>query len=344
MGKKRKHTAFCEWTREELVHRTRKRILAVVAICLVFLVLDRIQTGSHENIPLFQSKEGVYLLRPETGSEAGYFSLRASVTGGSEEFEKRVNVKLAPYGQESALKEGTDPKAAGSAEMEQQRLEHEIGTIVRGINSDRTARKVFLPSSLETGEKISWAIEGQSHAAIILFGTASLAVVIYRSRFSPLEKRRREREESVIRQLPEFVNRLVLLLNAGMVLNSAFEKTIEEGISFHDSRQDYFDQRMKEIYASVKTANGMIHLELRRFARESGIKELIRISNIINDNVGKGVALTQKLQSESELLWMNRKKNCEERGRIAETKLTLPLVIFLMVLIVIVVAPALLEL
>lgn len=71
---------------------------------------------------------------------------------------------------------------------------------------------------------------------------------------------------------------------------------------------------------------------------------MIRVANIICDNVSKGTGLTEKLQAESEILWMNRKKNCEERGRLAETKLTLPLVIFLLVLIVITIAPALLEL
>lgn len=66
-----------------------------------------------------------------------------------------------------------------------------------------------------------------------------------------------------------------------------------------------------------------MHRELREFARKSGIKELIRVANIICDNVSKGTGLTEKLQAESEILWMNRKKNCEERGRLAETKLTL---------------------
>ena len=94
----------------------------------------------------------------------------------------------------------------------------------------------------------------------------------------------------------------------------------------------------------MKTANGSMYRELREFARKSGIKELIRVANIICDNVSKGTGLTEKLQAESEILWMNRKKNCEERGRLAETKLTLPLVIFLLVLIVITIAPALLEL
>ena len=70
----------------------------------------------------------------------------------------------------------------------------------------------------------------------------------------------------------------------------------------------------------------------------------MRISNIINDNISKGSGLTDKLQSECETLWLARKRNSEERGRLAETKLTLPLTLFLLVLVVITVSPALLEL
>ena len=90
--------------------------------------------------------------------------------------------------------------------------------------------------------------------------------------------------------------------------------------------------------------------EFREFARAhrsaggDTAKELMRISNIISDNISKGVELTDKLQRESETLWLNRKRDCEERGRLAETKLTLPLTFFLLVLIVITVSPALLEL
>ena len=65
---------------------------------------------------------------------------------------------------------------------------------------------------------------------------------------------------------------------------------------------------------------------------------------VIADNISKGVELNEKLERESELLWILRKKNCEERGKMAETKLTLPLMMLLMVLIVITVAPALIEL
>lgn len=159
-----------------------------------------------------------------------------------------------------------------------------------------------------------------------------------------LEQQRRLQRESVMRQLPEFVNRLVLLLNAGLVLTSAFEKSVEESFVEDSKGDDYFYGKLREIYVLCTTTNASMHVEFRKMAKESGIRELMRVSNIISDNIRKGVELTGKLQAESELLWISRKKSCEEKGRLAETKLTLPLMIFLMVLIIITVAPALMEL
>ena len=38
-----------------------------------------------------------------------------------------------------------------------------------------------------------------------------------------------------------------------------------------------------------------MHVEFRKMAKESGIRELMRVSNIISDNIRKGVELTGKL-------------------------------------------------
>ncbi len=75
---------------------------------------------------------------------------------------------------------------------------------------------------------------------------------VYKTRFSAEEKRKREETESIIRQLPEFVNRLVLLLNAGLVLSSAFEKAACETKTGPGKKEDHFYGRMKEICISSK--------------------------------------------------------------------------------------------
>ena len=56
-----------------------------------------------------------------------------------------------------------------------------------------------------------------------------------------------------------------------------------------------------------------------------------------------GVYLSEKLKQENSLLWLARKQQSEEKGRLAETKLTLPLMILLLVLIMMTIAPAMME-
>ena len=260
--------------------------------------------------------------------------------------EKKIDLTMDPYEKESSEEKQDDGDGEAAGKRNREAVEMELRGIASELNSDKAVKKVKLPDSLASGEKISWEVEDKSgsNGIAIMAVTVLTAFCIYKKRFSVLEQQRRLQRESVMRQLPEFVNRLVLLLNAGLVLTSAFEKSVEESFVEDSKGDDYFYGKLREIYVLCTTTNASMHVEFRKMAKESGIRELMRVSNIISDNIRKGVELTGKLQAESELLWISRKKSCEEKGRLAETKLTLPLMIFLMVLIIITVAPALMEL
>ena len=232
---------------------------------------------------------------------------------------------------------------------EEELLAYEMRSVIGSLNDDRSVRRVVLPGRLRTGERITWSAQRKTNTVVIAFAMIMLTVFIYMKRLDPLEKMRRAQMDSVRRQLPEFVNRLVLLLGAGLVLSSAFERIVEESRQSAALAGDYFYMCMDGIYSKIKETNGSMEKEFRDFARSSehsgeGSRELMRISNIITDNISKGVELTDKLQSESEALWLARKRGSEERGRLAETKLTMPLTVFLLVLVVVTVSPALLEL
>lgn len=331
-------------TRETAAENAKKQIAAAVLIGLLLLITDLVISASKADVAVIESGGQLYIMRPQEGQAPGQLFLKATVTGKNADVEKKIGVTIKPYSSEK--KEDTvkaDEENSSSAEREQ--IEFGIRSAVSDLNSDRQTGKVKLPGRLETGEKISWEVQqgASSNAPAISALTVIIAFCIYKNRFAVIERQRKRECESVIRQLPEFVNRLVLLLNAGLVLTSAFEKSVEESLDA-DNDGGYFFGKLKDIYVRCKTANGVMHNELKDLARECGVRELMRVSNIISDNIKKGVELTDKLQAESEILWMSRKKACEEKGRLAETKLTLPLMIFLLVLIVITVAPALLEL
>lgn len=325
--------------RAGLEKKAIKKILITAAIGLVLILMDFIVSSDSHGIDLSQTDKGIYMMRPEKGEEKGHGSFRVTIRDGKNTFEKKVSVALDPYGTSKGAKQSQTEE-----ESEEDRIRRELSSIVSGFNEDSSQRRVLLPGKLKSGESLVWEQESSRNTVPILAVCILVMAALYKNRFRDLEKKQQEERDSVIRQLPEFVNRLVLLLNAGLVLSTAFERSVEESRALSDTGEDYFYTKMHEIYMRVKTSNGSMHRELREIARSSGIKELIRVANIISDNVSKGTGLTEKLQAESEILWMNRKKNCEERGKLAETKLTLPLVIFLLVLIVITIAPALLEL
>lgn len=323
----------------------KKQIMIVLIIGSMLIAADLIMSDEN-GVEVERSYGQLYLIRPEAGVESGYLSLKAEVESENGIYEKKLNIRVEPYerGNESEAEEMDEENNMLMSEEEQ--MDYYLRSIADNVNLDVSERKVSLPAKLETGESITWHVEEkkQSNTFTIVLMMIGAIILLYREKYAAVRRKEAEEQESVLRQLPGFINRLVLLLNAGLVINSAFERAVEESVAVRKEKNDYFYMNLNNIYASMKTANGSMGQELKAFARRSKVQELMRVSNIINDNVSKGTELTGKLQSESELLWIGRKKRCEEIGRLAETKLTLPLMLFLLVLIVITIAPALLEL
>ena len=333
-------------TADEAAAKARKSIIAVLAAGALLIATDMVLSSQGQSAGIVESGGSIYIVRPAEDQDPGHLVLRAEVSDGDKVIEKKIDLTMDPYEKESSEEKQDDGDGEAAGKRNREAVEVELRGIASELNSDKAVKKVKLPDSLASGEKISWEVEDKSgsNGIAIMAVTVLTAFCIYKKRFSVLEQQRRLQRESVMRQLPEFVNRLVLLLNAGLVLTSAFEKSVEESFVEDSKGDDYFYGKLREIYVLCTTTNASMHVEFRKMAKESGIRELMRVSNIISDNIRKGVELTGKLQAESELLWISRKKSCEEKGRLAETKLTLPLMIFLMVLIIITVAPALMEL
>ena len=333
-------------TADEAAAKVRKSIIAVLAAGALLIATDMVLSSQGQSAGIVESGGSIYIVRPAEDQNPGHLVLRAEISDGDKVIEKKIDLTMDPYEKESSEEKQDDGDGEAAGKRNREAVEMELRGIASELNSDKAVKKVKLPDSLASGEKISWEVEDKSgsNGIAIMAVTVLTAFCIYKKRFSVLEQQRRLQRESVMRQLPEFVNRLVLLLNAGLVLTSAFEKSVEESFVEDSKGDDYFYGKLREIYVLCTTTNASMHVEFRKMAKESGIRELTRVSNIISDNIRKGVELTGKLQAESELLWISRKKSCEEKGRLAETKLTLPLMIFLMVLIIITVAPALMEL
>ncbi|MEG0662664.1 MAG: hypothetical protein RR472_05240, partial [Anaerovoracaceae bacterium] len=162
------------------------------------------------------------------------------------------------------------------SETESQKLERKIGSAIRSLNQDTKTEKVILPKALADGTKLIWQEKKQGNYPMVILGGMLTLFVIYKSRFDGIKKEEGRARESVIKELPEFLNKLVLLLSSGMVLQGAFERIMEDYGRMEGGKPSYFYGQLHEVYVKTKETNAIFQEEFRSFARRSQVRELMR--------------------------------------------------------------------
>lgn len=314
-----------------------KFVLLIIIVGLLMINDISVSKNAYENVEFGENGEITGVRRPDNGEDSYSFSTNVTIISDEGETEKEFYITIEPAGE----KESTEETSIFGTQ-EDDSAEKELKRLISGINEDTSEDFVVLPDQLENGERLVWKTIEDNDPVIYIAAMFLMMLLLYRGRFSRIRQEERKAKESIIKELPEFINKLVLLLNAGVVLNTAFLK-IADDAGNNKRKQSYFYRRIDSIAQLVNETNASFYQELHEFARHSGVKELMRISNIMMDNISKGDDLSEKLRRENELLWFVRKQMAEEKARVAETKMTLPLMIMLVVLIMVSIAPALLE-
>jgi hypothetical protein len=217
-----------------------------------------------------------------------------------------------------------------------------IQAISKHINASTGNDYMFLPEQDNFGNDLLWSKGNENLQSNFLLMFSLCLIVIYFNRYKYLFGKSKRFKNDIIRDLPSFVTKFILLLNAGMVVSSALEKIAfdyERNIRKQGITPIYEELLIIE-YKIVKTKTSLL-TELKNLGERTKIREISRFAAIISENINKGSELVDKLEIEGELLWSNRKKRIEERARLTEAKLTLPLLILLLVLILLTISPVL---
>ena len=153
--------------------------------------------------------------------------------------------------------------------------------------------------------------------------------------------RKKQWEEGIRKALPAFLDQLLLLLNCGMIFHDAFYH-IEAGYTSR-SGKDAFCNLLKRIRKEADESGRMVVTVMKDLSRDVGVREYVRLVNILMDHQHRGVNLEEKLQAEGRLLWEGRKAEALQKGKEMETKMTFPLALLLFALIIIAGTPALMN-
>ncbi|MFA1819790.1 type II secretion system F family protein [Virgibacillus oceani] len=154
-----------------------------------------------------------------------------------------------------------------------------------------------------------------------------------------LDKKVKQRKDSILIELPEFVNKIILLVNAGDTVQGAFEKCVNQNKHRIFESPLYFE--LNEAVNKM-SANTSFQDALKDLSYRSGIQEVSVFTTTVMMNYRKGGAqLTDSLKELSVSLWEKRKTITRIKGEEASSKLVFPIIFIFGAVLLIVIYPAL---
>ncbi|HHV97055.1 MAG TPA: type II secretion system F family protein [Clostridiaceae bacterium] len=173
--------------------------------------------------------------------------------------------------------------------------------------------------------------------AYCFYSICFLAVIIASGEWE-LERQLKKRHFSIKWDFPEFLNKVAVLVNAGLTVYKAWEKTVKENRS-----PSYFYKEAEIVIKEIEAGKS----ELRAyedFARRCRTAEVARFVTIIIQNIRKGneelSSILRVLSAES---WEMRKNTAKRLGEEASAKMVLPMTIMFIAIVLIVSTPAILS-
>ncbi|WP_455503899.1 type II secretion system F family protein [Blautia sp.] len=188
------------------------------------------------------------------------------------------------------------------------------------------------------GKQLEWKTPydntGNILAAMAI--AAALAVIVITAREE--QKARAKRYEELMMDYPGLLMKFTLLVQAGMTVRNAFRKMAA----------DYKRKKEKRIaYEEIVTAcyemeSGISEMEAyRRFGERCGHVKYKTFATLLIQNLQKGSRhMGEMLEKESVEAWDDRKRKAKVLGEAATTKLLVPMMLMLGVVMAIVMLPA----
>ena len=199
----------------------------------------------------------------------------------------------------------------------------------------------MLPDKV-SGESVEWEETRENSAGIVLLLACVAAMAIYYMKDYELHKQVLERQEEMAACYPEIVNRLVLYVGAGMTVRNAWRKIAldHKKEKVQGNRKGYIYQEM--LFTCYEMDSGVAEGEAyERFGRRCGIQHYIKLATLLVQNMQKGNStMLVQLKEEAETAFVERMNRARKKGEEAGTKLLMPMMLLLGMVMVFIMIPA----
>ena len=185
------------------------------------------------------------------------------------------------------------------------------------------------------------AFLGVGMEADIGFGVFSLFILAAIAYYSDkeLDEKIKKRRLSIQMDFPDFLNKLTLLINAGMTVGRAWEKVV-----FDNKKDSPLYQELTISISDIKAGKSEAQA-YEDFAKRCRTPEITKFISVIIQNLKKGsTELISVLRLQANECWEMRKSAAKRLGEEASTKMLFPMMIMFLAILIIVALPAVLAL
>lgn len=197
----------------------------------------------------------------------------------------------------------------------------------------------ILPSTIED-VSVQWKAkqENTSFYVFILILVASIALVQQKQK--SLAEAIKKRDEQMVLDYAPMVNQLVLYLGAGMTMRSALSKIAGDYRKEKKGEVRYVYEELKNLCQELES--GASESEAyENFGRRCNNRTYLKFATLLSQNVRKGAnELLVTLRKEAAVALEERKAYVKIRAEKATTKLLIPMVMMLGVVMVVIIVPA----
>lgn len=153
------------------------------------------------------------------------------------------------------------------------------------------------------------------------------------NQLSTMEK---ERKQKILLELPEFVNKIILLVNAGETVQQALIRCVE----MKGSHNSPLYKELKDCVNMLTSNEPFTHV-MNELSKKCAIQEVAIFTTTVLLNYRKGGQdLILSLRELSQSLWEKRKNISKTKGEEASSKLVFPLILIFVAVMIIVGFPA----
>lgn len=305
-----------------------QRILLILAAVIVSLLFLLICIAADEPDQVIHNGRII-----KNNTDEVTFGVRAQT--GEDTLEKEITVELRTEEEQDQPPEETPmPQTEVLMAEIQERVQE-------AVEQQRDSEQILLPETV-SGSRVEYLnLEKKKDYSAFFLSLAILPALPLLWKYQRQQKLQL-REEQLVLDYPELINKVLLLLSAGLTIRGCFErisgeykKRMEEG----GSRRYVYE----EISVSCQEMkNGVSEAEvIQAFGKRCRQLPYLKFASVVNQNIRKGSeGMIAILELEAVEAFEKRKETVKRMGETAGTKLLLPMMLMLGVVMLIILVPA----